>query len=342
MALHKYLHTAFRPALYPLLFFILLAAPHATWGSETQQDDNFIMHHISDAHEWHFVTLGKTHVTLPLPVILFSKDRGLAVFSSSRFFDQHHCRVPYQGYELDEHDKIVALDTAHTFYDVSITKNVAAMLISVFILLVIILRASQQYRHNPYTAPRGFGAFLELIIAFVKDEIAIPNIGQQKYRRFMPYLLTVFFFIWLNNLMGLLPGAANVTGNISVTFVLALFTFMLTNISGNKFYWKHVFSTPGVPKWLLPIMIPVELIGLLTKPISLAFRLFANITAGHIILLSMISLIFTFQTGWAGLISVPFGTFMFLLKLMVAFLQAYIFTLLSAIYFGTAVGSHEE
>lgn len=309
-------------------------------ATDTQQTDNFIMRHISDAHEWHFVTIGSIHVTLPLPIILFSQDRGVEVFFSNRFYNAHHHRVPYQGYKLDEQDKIVSVDTARTFYDISITKNVASMLISIAMLISMILMAAQRYRKNPYTTPRGWWALLEWIIVLVKDQIAIPNIGKQQYRRFMPYLLTIFVFIWLNNLMGLLPGAANVTGNITVTLALALSTFLITNINANKRYWKHVFCTPGVPVWLTPIMIPIELIGLLTKPISLAVRLFANITAGHIILLSIISLIFTFQTALAGLISVPFGAFMFLLKLMVSFLQAYIFTLLSAIYFGAAVENH--
>ena len=156
----------------------------------------------------------------------------------------------------------------------------------------------------------------------------------------MPYLLSVFFFIWLPNLLGLLPGAANVTGNVSIALVLALFTFVITNINGNKYYWAHVFNPPGVPWWLTPIMIPIELIGLLTKPFSLMVRLFANITAGHIILLSIVGLIFILKNAWIGTVSVPFGAFMFLLKLLVAFLQAYIFTLLSAIYFGAAVESH--
>ena len=342
MVLYKYLHTSLKPGLYALLCFVFLFFPSLSWGAASgQQDDDFIMHHISDAHEWHFAAIGQTHLTLPLPVIIFSPDRGLEVFPSSRFLDEHHHHVPYQGYMLDEHDKIVAIDAARTFYDLSITKNVASMLISVVILLVIMLAAARRYKHSPHATPRGFRAFLELMVSFVRDEIAIPNIGEQNYRRFMPYLLTVFFFIWLNNLLGLLPGAANVTGNISVTLVLALFTFVITTISGTKHYWAHIFNPPGVPKWLVPIMIPVELIGLFTKPISLMIRLFANITAGHIILLSIISLIFVFQTALVGFISVPFGTFMFLLKLIVAFLQAYIFTLLSAIYFGMAVESHE-
>ena len=248
--------------------------------------------------------------------------------------------MAYRGYRLNDHEKIVALDPDRTFYDLSITKNVAAMLVSVLILLSMALAAARRYQRQPHAVPRGFWALLELLISFVKDEIAIPNIGKQQYARFMPYLLSVFFFIWLNNLLGLLPGAANVTGNISVTLVLALFTFVITNLNGNKHYWGHVFSTPGVPRWLSPIMIPIELIGLLTKPFALMVRLFANITAGHIILLSIISLIFLLQSAWVGAVSVPFGAFMILLKLIVAFLQAYIFTLLSAIYFGAAVESH--
>lgn len=324
-----------------MLLFMLFFCCNPTWAVEAKQDDDFIMHHISDAHEWHFATIGKTHITLPLPIIIYAKDRGIEIFSSSRFLDRHHHQVPYRGYRLDEHDKLIALDKDRVFYDLSITKNVVSMLISVLILLSIVLVAAMRYKHKPQSTPRGFWSFLELMICFVKDEIAIPNIGKKNYGRFMPYLLSVFFFIWLNNLMGLLPGAANVTGNISVTLVLALFTFVITTINGNKYYWAHVLNLPGVPKWLAPIMIPVEFLGLLTKPFSLMIRLFANITAGHIILLSIISLIFIFQTELAGLISVPLGVFMFLLKLLVAFLQAYVFTLLSAIYFGTAVESHE-
>ena len=305
------------------------------------EEDNFILHHIGDAHEWHFATIGKTHITLPLPVILVSKDRGLEVFSSNRFCDKKHNRVAYRGYKLDTHDKIIATEPTRNFYDLSITKNVASMFMSMIVLAAIILSAAKRYRRNVYRVPSGFWGLLELIIYFIRDEIAIPNIGKNAYMRFMPYLLSIFFFIWLNNLMGLLPGAANVTGNISVTLVLALFTFVVTTIHGNKYYWRHVFNPPGVPKWLAPIMVPVEILGLFTKPFSLMIRLFANITAGHIILLSIIGLIFTFQTALVGMVSVPFGGFMFLLKLVVAFLQAYIFTLLSAIYFGMAVETHD-
>ncbi|MEL6358761.1 MAG: F0F1 ATP synthase subunit A [Bacteroidota bacterium] len=312
------------------------------YAEPIEPQDDFIMHHIQDAHEWHFATIGHTHITLPLPVIIYSPDRGLEIFSSSRLKDAHHRPTTYRDYRLSGHEKLVSTDTSRTFYDLSITKNVAAMLVSVALLLTLALTTARQYRHRPQAPPRGFWAFLELLICFVRDEIAIPNIGREKHRRFMPYLLSVFFFIWLNNLLGLLPGAANVTGNISITLVLALFTFFITNLNGNRHYWGHIFNTPGVPRWLSPIMVPVELLGLLTKPFSLMVRLFANITAGHIILLSIIGLVFTLKTPLVGAISVPFGAFMFLLKLLVAFLQAYIFTLLSAIYFGAAVESHHK
>ena len=336
MYLSKYLYTVRKLSSHVLILAGLLCFTH-----QAKAQDDFVMHHIQDAHEWHFATIGQTAITLPLPIILVSADKGLEFFSSSRLLDHHQQPVVYQGYYLNAHNKVVSLDQTHTFYDLSITKNIASMLISMVILLTLALLVARRYKKQVYTTPRGFWAFLELIIYFIKDEIAIPNIGQQNYKRFLPYLLSVFFFIWLNNLMGLLPGAANVTGNISVTLVLAAFTFVMTTLNANKAYWAHIFNPPGVPKWLMPIMVPVELLGLLTKPISLMIRLFANITAGHIILLSIIGLIFSFQTVLVGLVSVPFGAFMFLLKLIVAFLQAYIFTLLSAIYFGMAVESHE-
>ncbi len=339
MALSTHVSTARPRFIFVLsLLLTLLAGPHAL--AEKAAGDDFIMHHVKDAHAWHFATIGHTPITLPLPIILYSPDRGLELFSSSRFVDAHHHPLPYKGYTLTHHEKIVALDAGRVFYDLSITKNVAAMLMSVLLLLAIALAAARRYQRNPQVAPRGFWALLELLICYVRDEIAIPNLGPTKQKRFMPYLLSMFFFIWLNNLLGLLPGAANVTGNISITLVLALFTFVLTNLNGSRHYWGHIFNTPGVPRWLSPIMVPVELLGLFTKPFSLMIRLFANITAGHIILLSIIGLIFILQSTWAAVISVPFGAFMFLLKLLVAFLQAYIFTLLSAIYLGAAVEEH--
>lgn len=325
-----------------IVFCLLLSCLSVTrvQAKEAPRGGSFMINHVKDAHEWHFVTMRGKHVTLPLPIIIYSPDRGLLLFSSRRFVDEQHRRVSYAGYVLDERDRIVALAPDHIFYDLSITKNVAAALVGTCVLLCIFLTAARYYRRGPRRVPRGVWALVELLVCFVRDEIAIPNLGRARYQRFTPYLLSVFFFIWVNNILGLMPGAANVTGNISVTLVLAMFTFALTNLSGDKHYWNHIFNTPGVPRWLAPIMIPIELIGLFTKPFALMLRLFANITSGHIILLSIIGLIFVLESAWVGVVSVPFGAFMFLLKLLVAFLQAYIFTLLSAIYLGEAVNKH--
>jgi len=330
------------------LFLIITSSASAQHAEgepdpETEGPTEFIFHHVKDAYEWHFITIGHTHITLPLPLILYSPDRGLEVFMSSKFLDEDHNYVPYKGYMLtDDGGHLETVDEGRTFYDFSITKNVFAMFISVTVLLIIFLSIANRYKKDPRTPPKGLQSVLEPLILFIRDDIARPVIGEKKYQRFMPYLLTVFFFILINNLLGLLPGAANVTGNISVTFVLAVITFFITQFSGNKGYWMHIFNTPGVPKWLLPIMIPVEIIGLFTKPFSLMVRLFANITAGHIIILSLIALIFIFKSIAMGPVSVLFGTIMTFLELLVAFLQAYVFTLLSAIYFGGAVEEHEH
>ncbi|MTI31924.1 ATP synthase F0 subunit A [Cytophagales bacterium RKSG123] len=297
---------------------------------------DYIMEHIKDAHDWHLATIGHTHVTIPLPIILYSQEKGLDIFMSSNFYDEHHNHVAYNGYQLNSHGKIEALD-GNSFLDISITKNTASLLISAILLFAIFLSVAKRYKQAPNTAPKGLQSFIEPIILFVRDDIAIPNLGEKKHAKFMPYLLTVFFFIWINNLMGLLPGAANLTGNISVTFVLAVFTLIITNVNGNKHYWGHIFNMPGLPKVLLPIMVPIEIIGIFTKPFALMVRLFANITAGHIIILSIIGLIFIFGSSLTGIISVPFATAMNFLELLVAFIQAYVFTLLSAIFIGQAV-----
>ena len=234
------------------------------------------------------------------------------------------------------------IEAGRHIQDFSITKNVASMFLSVILLFLVFASVRKGYSKNEGKAPSGIQSFFEPIIIFIRDEVAKPNIGD-RYEKYLPYLLTIFFFIWFNNLLGLLPAAANVTGNIAVTGVLAIFTFIITQFSGNKNYWKHIFNTPGVPWWLkipLPIMPVVELIGVLTKPFSLTVRLFANIIAGHIIILSLFSLIFIFQSIWVGPLSVAFAVFMYFLELFVALLQAFIFTILSAMYFGTAVEDH--
>lgn len=311
----------------------------------------YILDHIADSHEWHIYTdRQENHVSIYLPVILYTSEKGLSVFSSKKLAHGHI----YDGFfimeEGDHKGQIVEVDDMGNVneeklpLDLSITKNITAMLISAILLLWLFISLARSYKRYGVSAPRGIQGFLEPIVLFVRDDIAIPNIGEEKFEKYMPYLLTAFFFILINNLMGLvpiLPGGANVTGNIAVTMVLALFTFFITQFSGNKQYWGHIFNTPGVPVWLKPIMIPVELIGMITKPFALMVRLFANITAGHIIVLSLVSLIFIFKSLAVAPFSILFVLFMDCIELLVAFLQAYVFTLLSALFIGLAVQEHQ-
>jgi F-type H+-transporting ATPase subunit a len=339
---------------FNILFILLLSFAVPSFAEEKAEGEKFdiskmIMHHVSDAHEWHFATIGHTHLTLYLPVILYSPDRGLEVFSSKRLHaeedaDEAEARqgVEYNGYKFDEHEHLVAVD-GHKFYDFSITKNVASLFVSVALMFFVFFSAAAAYKRNHGKSPKGIQSFFEPVIVFVRDEIAKANIGP-KYEKYLPYLLTIFFFIWFNNLLGLTPGSANLSGNIAVTMVLALITFLITLFSANKHYWAHIFNTPGVPKPLLPIMVPVEIVGIFTKPFSLMVRLFANITAGHIIILSLLGIIFLFETIFVSPLVVVFSIFMMFVELLVATLQAYIFTLFSAMYIGNAVAedTHPE
>lgn len=321
---------------------------------------NLITHHIADSHGWEFFK----GFTIPLPVILYT-DKGLDVFMSSAIphaseghgdgKKEGHGEKGHKKEEGGAHGAVMfkhggneyvyahghfALKNGGHVLDLSITKNVASLLISVALLFFVFFSVSKGYKKRPGKAPRGIQSFFEPIIIFVRDDIAKENIGP-KYERFTPYLLTVFFFIWFNNLMGLTPGAANLTGNIAVTLVLSVITFVITTLSANKNYWAHIF-TPPVPKLLYLIMVPIEIIGMFTKPFSLMIRLFANITAGHIIMLSLFGLIFIFESMAVGVVSTAFATFMNFLELLVAFIQAYVFTLLSASYFATAVEEHHH
>lgn len=309
--------------------------------SETFDPGKVIMEHVADEHEWHLATLGNeqtgTHVTLPLPVIAYQPSRGLSVFSSSEF--HHSADGIYGGLKIEE-GHLVAEDGSKV-YDFSITKNVASLILSCAVLLLIFTTVARGYRARRGSAPKGVQSLLEPVVLFIRDEVAKKSIGP-KYERYMPYLLTIFFFIWFNNLLGLTPGAANLSGNITVTFMLAVATLLITLFSSNKYYWSHIFRPPGVPLWLLPIIVPVEIVGIFIKPISLMVRLFANITAGHIIILSFISLIFLFKSVAVSPLSLAFGLFISLLELLVALLQAYIFTLLSAMYIGGAVEDHHD
>jgi F-type H+-transporting ATPase subunit a len=317
--------------------------------SEEYNPTEAIFEHILDAHEWHIITIGEKHISLPLPIILWDEGK-LVMFSSGHF---HHGAEIHNGYALgtgEEYEgKVVRVDSNGKVVavplDFSITKNVVALFFSAALLLLIFIPLANKYKKRGNRAPKGFQGFIEPVIQFVIDDIAKPNIGEKRYLRYTPYLLTVFFFIFINNLMGLIPFfpfGANLTGNIAVTMVLAVFTLLIVNFSGNKAYWKHIFAAPGVPVWLMPIMIPVELIGILSKPFALMVRLFANITAGHIIVLSLVSLIFIFKTVMMSPISIAFVLFMDVLELLVAALQAYIFTLLTALFVGMAVAEAEH
>lgn len=308
-----------------------------------------ILEHIGDTHGWHLWG----HTAIPLPVILFTPN-GLDVFSSANLVDEHHNPAPFTSakntYLLEEnHIKILSADgqvneeLSSKVYDFSITKNVAALFISVIVILLIFGNIAGAYKKRAGKAPKGLQSWIEPLIVFVRDDIARPNIGY-KFEKFMPLLLTIFFFIWINNLLGLVPifpGSANVTGNIAVTMVLSAIVLVVVNLNGNKYYWSHIFK-PDVPFWLLPIMWIVEIIGVFSKPFALMVRLFANITAGHIIVLSLISLIFIFKTLAIAPVSVAFVLFMYILELLVAFLQAFIFTMLTALFIGTAVEEHHH
>ncbi|HTF19790.1 MAG TPA: F0F1 ATP synthase subunit A [Chryseolinea sp.] len=336
-----------RFSLFLVLFFFIfsgaVAAPQK--GHETAVADEHkvpfdagkvILHHVVDDHVWHLWDHGGT---IFLPVIVYSGERGLEVFSSRNFYDEHHSKVPYNGYVLDEHEHITL--NGASVLDVSITKNVAMLLITAVILVWVFASVAKGYEKNRGKAPKGIQSFLEPVIVFVRDEIVKPNIGRH-YEKYMPYLLTLFFFILFGNLLGLLPGAANLTGNIAVTLTLALITFIITNVKGNKAYWSHIFWTPGVPLPLRIVILPVEIIGIFTKPFSLTIRLFVAITAGHIVLLSLLSLAFIFERISVGIVSSLVVLFINLIELLVAGIQAYVFTLFSALYIGMATAEHKH
>lgn len=353
------------------LFVLVLLAFTATAGAfaEEHNDDEHhaeenefnakevIMHHIKDAHDWHFFDIPQEDgtskpVSMPLPVILIHNGQ-FDVFMSSEFHHGHspvtkgnNTYVLHHGkvYVTDESGELTFDDHHHPTNekatDLSITKNVASMFLSMILLIVLFGSAAKSYKKNN-GVPKGLAGFLEPLVLFVRDEIAKQNIQGDKYKKYLPYLLTVFFFIWINNLLGLIPILApNLTGNIAVTFVLAVFTMLITNVTANKHYWQHIFWMPGVPVPVKILLAPIELVGAITKPFALMVRLFANITAGHILILSLVSLIFIFKSVALSAVSIPFMVFMFTLELLVAALQAYIFTLLSALFIGMATEGH--
>lgn len=313
-----------------------------------------ILDHLADAYEWHLTSFGDTHISIPLPIIVKGETSGWHVFMSSKF---HHGHEAYEGFYIAQEGKyrgkIVEKNASGEEvrpWDISLTKNATSLIISSTLLIIIILSVSKWYRRQAKTgekkAPKGFVGFMEMFIMSVQDDIIKPCVGKN-YRKFSPYLLTVFFFILFNNLLGLIPlfpGGANVTGNIAVTLVLAVFTFFTVNLFGSKEYWKEVFW-PDVPTWLkvpIPIMPAIELVGVFTKPFALMIRLFANILAGHSIVLGLTCLIFVTANLGAVInssmtvVSVLLTIFISLVEILVAYIQAYVFTMLSAVFIGLA------
>lgn len=312
-----------------------------------------IFDHVGDSYWWHLTDVGQTSVAMPLPVLVYSEHTGWHGFSSARF---HHGHEAYEGLAIAPEGspnagKIIEVATGERpALDCSVTKNVAGLLIASVLLCLMILGAARWYRRKDVTAaaPKGFVGSVEMLVNFVYEDIIKANIPTNT-ARYTPYLLTVFFFIFLSNLLGLIPGSANLTGNITVTVTLALFTFVITNIFGTKAYWQEVFWNPELPAWLRPLMAVIEFISLFTKPFSLTIRLFANILAGHCALIGVLSVIFITATtmpgtgnGLMSVVSVLLATFLNCLELLVAFIQAFVFTLLSSIYIGLSQAHHHH
>lgn len=345
---------AFLTVLFLSFFTATIAASDEPNKDEKPFDTNeLIFHHITDSHSFHVAG----NFSVPLPVILWT-DNGLVSFMSSEF---HHdidgkTIVEKKGmkfvnlhekiYKLNQGETAVVFDKEHHAtnaskpLDFSITKNVFSMFLSMIVILLVFIAAARSYKKSDSNMPSGIGRFMEPIIVFIRDEVAIPNIGAHHYKRFMPFLLTLFFFIWVNNIFGLIPFfpfSSNLSGNIAFTMTLAVITFIITTFIGNKNYWGHIFWMPGVPVYMKLFLAPIEFLGIFIKPMALMIRLFANITAGHVIVLSLISLIFVLKSVWVAPVSVLFTVFISVIEVLVVAIQAYIFTLLSALYFGQAL-----
>tara|TARA_R110001592_G_scaffold102109_2_gene288470 strand:- start:10056 stop:11150 length:1095 start_codon:yes stop_codon:yes gene_type:complete len=309
----------------------------------------YIDHHLKDSHDftiWH-----EMGIEFPLPVILW--DNGLHVFSSANFHHGESVAESNGNYYKLYHSKIYKTDAEGTInydahhhptntkpLDFSITKNVFTIMLMAIFIFFIFTRFAKSYSKNP--TPKKGGKFLEPLVLFIRDEIAIPNIGEKHYKKYMSYLLTVFFFIWFLNLAGMTPLGIGVTNNIAVTFGLALITFLITQFTSKKAYWEHIFWMPGVPVPMKFILAPIELLGVIIKPFALMIRLYANMTAGHIVLMSLIGLLYVFTNWFAKGAFFGLTLFLSIIELLVAFLQAYIFTMLTALYFGGAVVEHDD
>jgi F-type H+-transporting ATPase subunit a len=370
------------------LFLLVISVPSFAnggdggGGGEKKKGFNaqeVIFGHILDGHDFHFFDItdkdGHKHpVGIPLPVILYSPQKGLSFFMSSKF---HHGEEIHEGYKLLNEEGIEELkkenidvkkeglsagkiipvdangkwDKSVKFYDVSLTRNVVQMILALALLVWIMISIAKRYQkgHGVNSAPTGMQNLLEPVVTFVRDEVAKPNLGD-KWEKYLPYILTVFFFILINNLIGLIPGSANVTGNIAFTLILGLISFVVILVSSKKHYWGHIFNPPGMPMGVKLILVPVEFLSVFIKPMALIIRLFANMVAGHIIIICLISLIFIFAglnkyAGWGtSLFSIPFTIFIYFIEILVAFIQAYVFAMLTAVFVGQAFEEthHEE
>lgn len=326
-----------------------------------------ILEHVKDSHNWHFFNFNGHAVSLSLPIILYVPKSGFSIFMSSRF---HHGEAAYKGFRMltEEYNETHNLSPDSYFpgsiiavsadgspnldvpvYDISLTKNVLQAILSAILLILIFVGIARKYSRNPHKAPSGFQNAVEPFVIFIRDDVARPYLGD-KANRYLPFLLTIFFFIWINSLLALIPGSANVAGNLAFTGALAAVAFVYILVSTNKYYWKHIFWPPGVPIWVKPILIPVEILGIFTKPFALMIRLFANMLAGHMIILSIISMIFIFgglvaAAGWGfSIVSILFTIFMYFVELLVGLIQAFIFANLSALFIAQAFehGPHHK
>ena len=342
-----------RPSIITIIFLAISVC--SVYSKEPNKKDvraeykAFKDHHLKDLHSFkifYFKKEGKKkYVSFPLPVIIYNSG-AIDVFSSSRFYNEKNKKTSYTinktVYEIDEKsEKIKATSLVGKpvkIIDFSITKNVVLILFGILLMIVVFVNMAKSYKRQ--SVPNGIGRLLEPIVIYIRDEIARPNIGEKHYKRYMSFLLTVFFFVWFVNLFGLTPIGSNVTNNIAVTASLAILTYIITTFTANRHYWKHIFWMPGVPAPMKIILAPIELLGTFIKPFSLMIRLYANMTAGHVVLMSILGLIFIFQNWIGGTLSFALAFALCLLELLVCVLQAYIFTMLSALYFGAAVEDH--
>ncbi len=336
-----------------------------TPADRKQEVKEFIDHHLKDSHDFNIYSYTDDegemhHVGFPLPVILI--DNGLQIFSSGKFHHGEEVVESGGNYYRLYHSKIYKTDAEGTLnydehhgdhptnvrpLDLSITKSVVMMLVTGLLLIWLFRSLAKSYQKNN-SIPKGIGRFFEPIVLYVRDEIAIANIGEAKYKKYMPFLLTIFFFIWFLNMFGLTPLGVNVTGNIAVTTALAILVFLLTNFTGTKDYWKHIFDPlgdgmPWIGKiFIYIILVPIEILGMFIKPFALLIRLYANMTAGHVVLMSLIGLIYIFKSWVGGPLSFGLSFAISLIEVLVALLQAYIFTMLAALYFGFASETHDH